>query len=441
MNMPKPLRSALFALGVCLAAGAACAQSQKSGARPAAVDRIVAVVNNEVITQYELRSRVGDSIQELNRRGTAPPPQADLERQVLERMITERVQLQFAKETSLRVDELELDRTVSRIAETNKMSLAEFRQVFERDGIPFQRFREDLRNEVLIQRLREREVDNRISVAESEIEAYLGEQDQSKDGSSELRLSHILMRVPDQATPDQLMRQRQRADEVVKRLKGGADFAQLAAGYSDAPDGLHGGDMGWRSRDHLPDIFVQAAAKMQPGEISEVLRSPAGFHVLKLEGRRSGEAPVMVEQNHVRHILVRTNEVVSEDEARRKLAGLRERIDNGADFGELARQYSDDSSAARGGDLGWLYPGDTVPEFERAVGLLQPKQLSQPVKSPFGWHLIQLMERRTADVSSERRRLEARKALRERKSDEAYQEWLRQLRDRAYVEYRLSEDR
>jgi peptidyl-prolyl cis-trans isomerase SurA len=437
----EPLRCALLALLVCLGTGLAFAQSEKAGGRIAAVDRIVAVVNNEVITQYELQARIKDSIQELNRRGTPSPPQSELERQVLERMITERVQLQFAKETSLKVDELDLDRTVSRIAEANKLSLPEFRKVFERDGIPFERFREDLRNEVLIQRLREREVDNRISVAESEIETYMSEQDESKEGSSELRLAHILVRVPDQASPDQLLRQRSRADEVVKRLKEGADFAQLAAAYSDAPDGLQGGDMGWRSRDHLPDIFVQSAAKMQPGEVSEVLRSPAGFHVLKLLERRSaGESLLMVEQNHVRHILVHTNELVSEEDARRKLEQLRERIVNGGDFAELARQYSDDSSGARGGDLGWLYPGDTVPEFERAFSQLALMEISKPVKSPFGWHLIQLLERRTADVSTERRRLDARKALRERKSDEAYQEWLRQLRDRAYVEYRL-EDR
>ena len=407
---------------------------------PVSVDRIVAVVNNEVITQVELQARVRDSVQELNRRGTRPPPPPELERQVLERMITERVQLQFAKETSLRVDDLELDRTVARIAEANKMSLPEFRQAFERDGIPFERFRSDLRNEVLIQRLREREVENRISVGDSEIETYLAEQDDSKEGASELHLSHILVRVPDQATPEQLQRQRARAEEVIKRLKDGGEFAQLAASYSDAPDGLQGGDMGWRSRDHLPDMYVQAAANMKAGEVSQVLRSPAGFHVLKLIERRSAQAPAVIEQAHVRHILVRTSELVSEDDARRKLEGLRERIVNGgADFADLARQYSDDSTASRGGDLGWLYPGDTVPEFERAFSELAPNAISRPIKSPFGWHLIQLLERRDADVSTERRRLDARKALRERKSDEAYQEWLRQLRDRAYVEYRLEE--
>jgi peptidyl-prolyl cis-trans isomerase SurA len=407
--------------------------------RIAQIDRIVAVVNNEVITHYELQSRVRDSLRELRRRGTPAPNVSELERQVLERMITERVQLQLARDTALRVDELDLDRTVTRIAEANKMSLAEFRRAFEKDGIPFERFREDLRNEVLLQRLREREVDNRISVAESEIETFMSEQKESKDVASELKISHILVRVPEQATPDQLLRLRGRAEEILKRLKEGADFGQVAATYSDAPDGLQGGDMGWRQRDHLPDLYLQAAADLQPGAVSAVLRSPAGFHVLKLVDRRSAEAAATVEQNRVRHILVRTNEVVSEDEARRRLEQLRERIVNGADFGELARQHSDDGSAARNGDLGWIYPGDTVPDFERAVSDLSPNQVSQPVRSPFGWHLIQLLERRNADVSADRKRLEARKALRERKSDEAYQEWLRQLRDRAYVEYRLEE--
>ncbi len=423
-----------------LVAGSVQAQQEAPRRRIAQVDRIVAIVNNEVVTQYELQLRVRDALRELGRRGTPMPASAELERQVLERLITERVQLQLARDTAIRIDDADLDRTVQRIAEANKLSVAEFRTAFEKDGIPFERFREDLRNEVLVQRLREREVDNKISVAESEIETFMSEQKESREGASELQLAHILIRVPDQANPEQLQRQRARAEEAARRLQEGADFAQVAAAYSDAPDGLKGGDMGWRSRDHLPDLFVQAAAELKPGGVSSVLRSPAGFHILKLVDRRSGEAPLMVEQNRVRHILVRTNEVVSEDDARRKLEQLRERLVNGADFADLARQYSDDGSAGRGGELGWVYPGDTVPDFERAMNELKPGEISQPVRSPFGWHLVQVMERRTADVSTDRQRLEARKALRERKSDEAYQEWLRQLRDRAYVEYRL-EDR
>jgi peptidyl-prolyl cis-trans isomerase SurA len=288
--------------------------------------------------------------------------------------------------------------------------------------------------------LREREVDNKISVAESEIDNFIADHKEGKEQSVEYDLSHILIRLPEQARPEQIEQQRERADEAVKRIKAGADFAQVVATFSDATDALEGGKFGWRTADRLPELFAGVVAGLRLGEISEVLRSPAGFHILRLNERRGAGAPYMVEQNRVRHILVRTSETVSQDEAQRKLLALRERITNGSNFGELARLNSDDASASRGGDLGWVYPGDTVPDFERAVKGLKPMEVSQPVKTPFGWHLIQVLERRTTDASSDRKRLEARKALRERKSDEAYQEWLRQLRDRAWVEYRL-EDR
>ena len=403
-------------------------------------DRIVALVNSEVITQYELNERVERAVGELRARGTPLPAANELQRQVLERMVTDRVQLQFAKETGLRIDDLTVDNAIGRIAENNKLALSDFRKLLERDGVMFDRFREEVRNEIIIARLRERDVDNKITVAESEIENYLANQQQDSKVANEFYFSHILVRVPEQAGPEQLERQRARAQEVVQKLNSGGDFAQLAATYSDAPGALKGGDMGWRNRDRLPELFADALAKLKPGEVGEVLRSPAGFHILKLVDRRGAGGPVMVEQDHLRHILVRTNEVVSEEDARRKLLGLRERIVNGADFSELAKQYSDDPSGSRGGDLGWIYPGDTVPDFERAYKSLKPMEVSEPMKTPFGWHLIQVLERRTTDVSTDRKQLEARKTLRERKSDEAYQEWLRQLRDRAYVEYRL-EDR
>ena len=410
-----------------------------SRTRVALVDRIVAVVNKEVITEHELAERISRIRMDLQRRGTALPDRREIEQQVLERLIIEKVQLQFARETGLRVDDIELDRTVARVAEGNKLSLTAFRQMLERDGIPFDAFREELRNEVLMTRLRERDVTSKITISEGEVEAFLLEQSERKGAGTEYNVAHILVRVPERATPEQLEARRARAEEAVRRLKEGATFAQIAATYSDAPDALLGGSMGWRSQDRLPELFVDALEKLNPGELSGVLRSPAGFHVLKLVELRGAGAPQLVEQTHVRHILVRTNELVSEDEAKRKLSSLRERIVNGVDFAELARLNSDDGSASRGGDLGWIYPGDTVPEFERAFGELKLKEVSQPVKSPFGWHLIQVLERRTSDMSGERRRLEARKLLRERKGDEAYQEWLRQLRDRAYVELRLEE--
>jgi len=420
--------------------GIAAAQSGRSAPeRTSLIDRIVAVVNSEVITQFDLTERVTRARRELRSRGIPEPDQNELQRQVLERMIVERVQLQLARETGLQIDDLQLDATIARIAESNNMPLTEFRRTLERDAVPFDKFREEVRVEVVLSRLREREVDNRISVAESEIDNFIVDQKEAKNPSVEYKLSHIVILVPEQARPEQIAQRRSRADEAVRRVKAGADFAQVAAAYSDARDALEGGNMDWRTQDRLPELYAGAAAGLRTGEISEVLRSPAGFHILRLNERRGAGAPYMVEQNHVRHILVRTSESVSQDEATRKLLALRERIVNGSNFAELARLNSDDASAGRGGDLGWIYPGDTVPDFERAMKELKPLEVSKPVKTQFGWHLIQVLERRTTDASSDRKRLEARKALRERKSDEAFQEWLRQLRDRAWVEYRIEE--
>ena len=442
MTLMTRLFRLLFAAALALMVGFAAAQSGRdtpARERTLLVDRILAVVNSEVITQFDLSERVTRALRELRSRGTPLPDRNDLQRQVLERMIIERAQLQLARETGLQIDDLQLDATIARIAANNNMPLTEFRRALERDGIPFDKFREEVRTEIILTRLREREVDNKISVAESEIDNFIADHKEGKEQSVEYNLSHILIRLPEQARPEQIKQQRERADEAVKRIKAGADFAQVVATFSDATDALQGGNIGWRTTDRLPELFAGAVAGLPPGGISEVLRSPAGFHILRLNERRGAGAPYMVEQNHVRHILVRTSETVSQDEARRKLLALRERIVNGSNFGELARLNSDDGSAGRGGDLGWVYPGDTVPEFERAVKDLKPMEVSQPVKTQFGWHLIQVLERRTTDASSERKRLEARKALRERKSDEAFQEWLRQLRDRAWVEYRLEE--
>ena len=410
-----------------------------SRSRIVLVDRIVAVVNSEVITQFELEERLDRVRQDLLARKTPLPERSALERQVLERMIIERVQLQHAKEVAVEVDELQVDQALVRVASNNDMSLPQFREALERDRIPFPKFREELRREIILSRLRDREVDNRLSVSESEIDLFMEEQAASMDANAEYNLSHILVRVPEQASPEQIESRRARAEAALKQARAGTDFAQLSATFSDAPEALTGGNLGWRSEDRLPDLFVTAVVKLKQGELSAVLRSPAGFHVLKLNDRRGAGAPFMVEQTRVRHILARTNDLVSESEAQRKLANLRERIVNGVDFAELARNNSDDGSASRGGDLGWLYPGDTVPEFEKAVAELKPGEVSRPVKTPFGWHLIQAQERRTADMSSDRKRLEARRALRDKKSDEAYQEWLRQMRDRAYVEYRLDD--
>ena len=255
-------------------------------------------------------------------------------------------------------------------------------------------------------------------------------------------MSHVLVRVPEQATPDRVEAARQRAQKALNEARFGADFAGVAASYSDAPDALQGGALGWRSHERLPELFANALAGLQPGQTSDILRSPAGFHILKLVDRRGAAidgAPV--EQTRMRHILIRANEAMSESEALRRLNDLRNRIVSGAaDFAEMARVHSGDATAARGGELDWVYPGDTVPEFERAYRSLKIGEVSQPVRTPFGYHLIEVLERRSADMSPDRRRLQARQVLRERKSDEAYQDWLRQLRDQVYVELRL-EDR
>src|SRR5882724_1346864 len=427
----------LIGCGAALAQGAR--PDQAASARVDLLDRIVAVVNKEVITQFDLSERVTRVQRDLQRRGTSSVDSSEIERQVLERLIFEKVQLQYARETGLRVDDLELDRTVNRVAENNKLSLTEFRQRLESDSIPFAAFREELRNEILLTRLREREVTSKLTVSEGEIENLIFEQSEKKEVGTEYNIAHILVRIPEQAMPAQVEARRARTEEALKRLKDGADFAQLAATYSDAPDALQGGVVGWRSQQRLPELFVEALAGLKPGEVSPVFRSPAGFHFIKLIDMRGAGTPLLVEQAHVRHILVRTSELVSESEAKRKLLGLRDRIVNGVNFAELARLNSDDGSASRGGDFCFVYTAATVPEFERAFTELKLMEVSEPVKPPFGWHLIQVLERRTADMSTDRKRVEARKALLDRKGDEAYQEWLRQLRDRAYVELRLEQ--
>lgn len=408
------------------------------------VDRIVAVVNSQVVTSSELAERVVVAVRQMKRQNTPVPELHLLERQVLERLILEKAQLQMAKETGLRVDEVQLDRALSKIAENNKMTLAAFRTALEGDGLKFERFREEIRNEIVLTRLRQREVDDKIQISDSEVDLYIAESQGpgASVGDVEYNIAHVLVRLPEQASPESIQTAKARAEKVISEARGGADFAKLAASFSDAPDALAGGQMGWRAHDRLPELFASALKDLRPGDVSAVLRSPAGFHVLKLLERRGGagvQTGAAVRQTHARHILIKTSEVVSESDARRRLADLRERIVNGADFAELARLHSEDGSASRGGDLDWVYPGDTVPEFERAMDELKPGEVSQPVKSPFGYHLIQVQERRVADASDDRKRMQARVALRDRRADEAYQDWLRQLRDRTYVEIRLED--
>ncbi|MDP3289096.1 MAG: peptidylprolyl isomerase [Methyloversatilis sp.] len=432
----------LSALGF---ASAGTAQAQPAE-RPdiVEVDRIVAVVNDEVITLHELRSRISETFAQMRSRNVTPPPAEEFERQQLERMILEKVQLQHAAETQLRVDDRLLDASLSRIAESNRMDVPQLRAAIEQDGMPWARFREDIRKQIVMSRLRDREVESRVVVTEGEIANFIANPERKPDQNEEYNVSHILLRVPEGASPEQLIRLKARADAALEQIRKGEEFSRIAASYSDAQDAVNGGSLGWRSLDRMPSLFADAVPKMKLGEVSDVMRSPAGFHLLLVVDKRGGSGSSdesRVTQTHARHILIKTSEVLNDAEARRRLAGLKERLDNGGDFAELARTNSQYLSSSKGGDLGWLYPGDTVPEFQRVMDGLKVGEVSEPVQSPFGWHLIQVVERRVDEVSLERQRAAARMTLRDRKAEEVYQDWVRQLRDNAYVEIRLADER
>ncbi len=402
------------------------------------MDRIIAVVDQLVITENELADRVRTVSAQLEKQGQQLPPANILQKQILERLINDRLLLQYAAETGLRVDDGQLEKTIGRIAEQNKMDIASFKKALEADGINYRKFREDIRSEIIIARLREREVENRINITESEVDNYLTTQ-AAAGSQDEFDIAHILIRTPEDSSPEDLQKLKGKAEEALKKLQEGTDFSQVSASYSDAPNALEGGKLGWKSKSQMPDLFSSALAPLQAGELTAILRSPNGFHILKVIERRGGTSSLLVDQTNVRHILIKLNEVVSESEAKHRMDSIKERLDNGADFAELARQYSEDGSAANGGNLGWISPGDTVPAFEQAMNQLAPKEISAPVRSPFGFHIIQVLERRKQDMTKEASRLKARQEIRARKGEEAYQDWVREMRDRAFVELRLED--
>ena len=429
----------------CISASAALAvlvaAPQLACATPQMLDRVVAVVNDEVITAGELENRLSLTESQLKRQNIPAPPQDVLKKQILDRMILDRAQLQLARENGVRVDDVSVNSAIARMADVNHMTAQELRSQVEHDGVDFDSFREDMRNEITMVRLRDHEVEAKIQVSEGEIDNLLAEQLIAKPDVMEYRLSQILLEVPEIASPERVEAVRRRTEDLVNQARSGADFARLAVGYSSAPEALQGGDLGWRTAERLPNVFLDAVKNLNPGDIAPVVRSPVGFHILKLVARRTATSMKLstapVDQTHVRHVLLRVADTMPEAEVKRRLEDLRDRVVKGKqDFGQLARLYSVDPSSTRGGDLGWLYPGDTVPEFEQAMSSLAVKEVSQPIKSPFGWHLIQVLERKTEQASTDRNRLTARQMLRDRKLEEAMQEWLRQLRDRTYVEYR-----
>lgn len=403
------------------------------------LDRIIAIVDQGVITEQELENRIVSLTSQLKKQGAELPPENIFRKQVLERLISDTLQLQYAAQTGLKVDDAQLDKTIQRIAEQNQMSVKDFNAALAADGVSPAKFRADIRNEITIARLRDREVESRVNVTESEIDNYLTTQASSNENRDEYEISHILIRTPEEGSPEDIQKARAKVEEVIKALQDGSSFAKVSASYSDAPNALEGGGLGWKNATQIPALFLDALKTMQPGDVSTPLRSPNGFHILKLNNKRGGNSPLVVEQTHTRHILMKITEVVSEKDSKQKMDAIRERLINGESFEMLARQYSEDGTASNGGDLGWVNPGDTVPQFEKAMNELEIGQISEPVRSPFGWHIIQVLERRKQDMSKEAARLKARQEIRARKADEAYQDWVRELRDRAYVELRLED--
>ncbi len=406
----------------------------------ATIDEVVAVVNEDVITRHELEERIHTVEAQLKNQGTPLPEQAVLEKQILERMIAEKLQAQYAKEIGVRVDDAQLDVAITRIAQQNNFpSMSDFLAKLESQGVNIKKFREEIRAEIVSTQLREREVDSKVIVSDSEVDNYLVNKEKMGGENEEYHLAHILVVVPEQASADKIRAAFERATQAMNQLAGGADFAQVAAGFSDAKDALKGGDLGWRPSDRIPPLFLNELQSLKVGQNTTVLRSPSGFHILKLLEKRSSSAPVVITQTHARHILIKTSEIVDDAEAKKRIMEIKQRIEAGSGFAEQAKRYSQDGSAQQGGDLGWLSPGQTVPEFEGEMNKLKVGEIGI-VQSQFGWHLLQVLERRNTDVTDQQKRQQARASIGSFKSEEAYQDWLRQLRDRAFVEYRLKDD-
>lgn len=423
------------------AALAAAAEPGNSPPGISALDRIVAVVNNEVITQSDLNQEVRVIAQQLRQQNRALPPDDVLQTQVLERTIMRQLQLQTAATTGIRVDDDTLNRAIESIAKQNELPLAQFREVLEKDGFDFAAFRDDIRNELIITRLLQREVGNKIVVTDQEVENFLATQKvQGVSVADEYQVAQIVINASQTASDEELEVALTKARKVYDELRGGADFAETAAGAAADGKPAGGSQPVWRAAADLPPAFSDVILGMQPGEVTEPIRSASGFHVIKLFEKRGDTDGGQVKQTQARHILVRTNELTSDQDAELRLRQLKQRIDGGEDFTVLARSNSDDAaSAINGGSLGWVSPGDLVPLFEETMNGLDAGQVSEPFQTEFGWHIVQVIERRDHDNTAEIQKSRAREAIRRRKNDEEQQAWLRTLRDEAYVEYKKDE--
>jgi len=427
-----------------LPAGMAQAQAISDDSNGAqTVDTIAAIVNDGVITQRELDERVQMIARRLSQQNAPVPPAEQLRAQVLSQMVLERIQLQKAKEDGITVDDAAVQRTLQRLAQANGMDLATYRARIEAAGVSWTTFTRDARTELTLSRLREKEVDSKIVVSDAEVATYIASQRGPNAGqANDLRFEHIFVKAPLNAPQTDIEAAQKKADELLKEAQHGAKFESLAKSNSQAPDARHGGDMGFLPPSKLPAEFVTAASTLRPGEVNpSVIRTDDGFEIVRLVARRVGEgtsadAPKLV-QTHVRHILLRVGAGLSEQEARQKLLDIRQQIAAGGDFAKFARTYSQDGSASQGGDLGWVSPGETVPEFERAMNNLQDGQVSEPVRTEYGYHLIQVLGRRDAQGSVAQQMDLARQAIGQRKAEQAYADWLRELRDSAYVQYKI----
>lgn len=400
------------------------------------LDRIVAVINDEVILASELREMEETVAQQLRQRQVAMPPYDIFKSQVLERLIMQKLQLQTASRTGIRLADDALNAALRQVAARNKLSLREFRDVLQRDGYDFSAFRESIRRDMIISRLHKKQVGDKIIVSDREIDNFLATQQLQGGAEDAFHLLHILISVPDAASPEQLQQAEQKLAKVQGLLNQGADFSEVASGYSDGQNALEGGDLGWRLQGELPGLFAKVVPQMAVAEVSSVLRSGSGFHIVKLAEKKSQEVH-LVKQTLASHILIKTNELVTDADAESRLTQLRKRVENGEDFAELARAHSDDTvSALRGGSLGWSSAGVMVPEFEEKMNALSENEMSEVFKSRFGWHLILLQERREQNMAEEFKRNKAREQIHTRKANEEIDNWLRALRDEAYVEYR-----
>jgi peptidyl-prolyl cis-trans isomerase SurA len=425
-------RAMLTGLALTLATANAHAQVQP-------LDAIVAVVNDDVIVQSELDEQIDLLIPELQASGAAIPDPKTLQEQVLDELILERLQMQRAQTLGIEVDETSLNGALNSIAGRNGMDLMQLREALEANGLSFEAFREDTRRQILTSRLQQEEVVKDIRVSDPEVDRFMATERDSLLTRSQVRLSHILIALPENPSEAQVAKARAEASELARRIRGGEDFASLARARSDGGRAQDGGDLGWFPIAEVPSLAAQPAQTLNRGELTDPIRSPSGFHLIKVSDIK-GDEPKPVTQTNARHILIRTSEIVSDQDAQRRLEQLRIRIVGGDDFATLARSHSDDTgSALAGGDLGWVNPGDTVPAFEREMDALAPGAISQPFQSPFGWHILQVIERRDQDTADELLRLRAKDALRLRKAEEAKELWLQRLRDEAYLEIRLDE--